>query len=838
MLKRHLALILLLLPLLCMAQDDDPSSRRGVQFATAGTDFWVCFPRTLCGNMPNFSRLYVVSERDCDLTVTNDLLGYSQTYHVMRRQFCSFDTNFIDIPMRYSWIADTISYVYLPGYEPESLEPGYPGLPMPRHDYSGTRMDQPQARGFHVTTTDTVSLYIEVQGSFLTACTVLPTEMLRDEYVVQPPIVNRLLQAPVRPYMLPGKASVDIVAVDDSVTVDIVLSDWDWLNRRPGDTLTVTLRRGQLYHIAAAEVPDKYYPMLHPYYDLENGGDSSAVHSVGVQRHTFARAQVQRDTFAVDLSGTHIKARDCKRIAVFESSGAGGAGIRGIWGNKEMALEQSVPVFYAGKEYLVPIDSNDYVRITALDEDATVTIRDLAHPAYGSRTLSIPQGKSDWWEGMPDEGPYYITSDRPVMVRWYFKDMCAMIPTRWWHGGQVKFGGLNAYFPINNVGFSSSSLHVFTRSENIGTMYLDSYPIDTCFTPLDGTPYSYAYFNPRHRGSSSGTHYLVSRGEKPFMAFWKSGGNVILQHIQPSGVSLTVNGMPHDSVPNDSIWCLYDPVTFFAQNKRPCDSLIWDFGDGTVRRYSYTDEDFAQPQVYTWHDTGRYTVQAIFKYQDEGCFTLKSDTLTTHLWFHNHHDSAFSVRLCEGTFSFRGHVLDYTDTHYITTYWTESGCDTLWKVDLVTCPHCSWVYDTVDLEDMPIVFNGITFGSETHDEPVYLNIGDSCDSIIYYTLIVIPYWGEKPIDSTWILAPNVFTPSMETNNTFALTCSRHILRAEVAVFDRRGERVAQFDGLTGSWDGTSEGRHCPQGTYVYYIRYIDTSDNSWKTHTGTVTLLR
>ena len=163
--------------------------------------------------MPNFSRLFVVSERDCDLTITNDLTGYSQTYHVMHRQFCNIDTNYIEIPMSQTWIADTVSYVYLPGHERTYTEEG---IPVPRYDYSGAFVDQPQNRGFHVTTTDTVSLYIQVNGSSMSECVVLPTEMLRDEYVAQPPIVNhhKYNDLPYLPLFLPGKASIDIVAVD------------------------------------------------------------------------------------------------------------------------------------------------------------------------------------------------------------------------------------------------------------------------------------------------------------------------------------------------------------------------------------------------------------------------------------------------------------------------------------------------------------------------------------------------------------------------------------------------------------------------------------------------
>lgn len=844
--KKRLVLLLLLLPLLCMAQDDDPNSHRGVQYATTGTDFWVCFPRTTRGMCRNASRLYVVCERDCDVTVENEWLGYSQTYHVMRRRFCDPDTNYIFIPMQYTWIADTVPYVFLPGYEPN---PPFEGIAVPRYDYTGTIGDLPQPRGFHVTSTDTVALFIYVSSTHYTGCCVLPTEMLRDEYVALPPVASRHQLGLILPSRHPHLATIDIVAVDDSTTVDIVLSDWDWLNRRPGDTLTVMLRRGQLYHLAAGEVQDKYYPRLSPYHYVVAGDglleDPTAI-PVTMSRHKFSGGEEVRDTFAVDLAGTRIRARDCKRIAVFEGCGIGGSGLRGVI-EPTVKLEQSVPITFAEKEYLVPNweYSRYYIRFTGLEDNTIVGIRDLADASHYVM-LSVDEGETNWWETDTNEGPYYITSNKPLLVKWIGYDLCTPTPTRWWHGGRIAFGTMTDVDENGNLRTMRHYLHILVRTEDVESMWMDEYHISSYFQALVGSHYSYAHFNNYSQFCSTGTHVIESRTNAPFVAYTVGlglGGEteshvVTLPHHQPKGRWLTVNGMPADSLKSDSIWCLYDPVTFHAWNQRPCDSLIWDFGDGTVRRFSYTDEGFSQPQVYTWQDTGHYAVQAIFKYEDEGCFTIKPDTLTAHLWFHNHYDSTFSVRLCEGSFTFRGQVFDYTDTHYVTTYWTESGCDTLWKIDFVTCPHCHWVYDTVALEDMPIVFNEITFGSELHDEPIHLHIGDSCDSIIYYTLIVIPHWGEKPIDSTFILAPNVITPTLETNNIFSLYCSPHILKAEVSIYDRHGVRMAQFDGLTGYWDGTSEGHPCQQGTYVYYIRYIDTADKGWKTHTGTVTLLR
>ena len=270
----------------------------------------------------------------------------------------------------------------------------------------------------------------------------------------------------------------------------------------------------------------------------------------------------------------------------------------------------------------------------------------------------------------------------------------------------------------------------------------------------------------------------------------------------------------------------------------PADSLYWDFGDGTRLALSHRQPDFYEPVPHTFPAAGRYTVQAIFTYEKEGCFTIPNDTLSVTLLFTGHVDSTITDTLCEGTYTFRGEEFETTGIYKLTTYRTLTGCDTLWTLDLTICPHCYWTSDTIAPDELPYVFNGVTFGTEAIDHPIYIPISDNCDSIIYFTLVVIPHWGEPPLDSTWVLVPNIFTPDLSTNNLFAVTCSHHIRQIEVMLFDRRGDFVYKFDGLTGHWDGTHDGRPCPQATYVYYIRYIDSKDNAWKTLTGTVSLIR
>ena len=98
-----------------------------------------------------------------------------------------------------------------------------------------------------------------------------------------------------------------------------------------------------------------------------------------------------------------------------------------------------------------------------------------------------------------------------------------------------------------------------------------------------------------------------------------------------------------------------------------------------------------------------------------------------------------------------------------------------------------------------------------------------------------------PIDHSSIYIPNVFTPDLSQpnlNSTFYIV-SRQILEMEVTIFNREGLLIASFDGLTQFWDGTHDGTKCPQGTYVYHIRYRTAPQpGEWQYKVGTITLLR
>ena len=800
---------------------------RGVQYATHGTDFWFCVPRTIYGVSSNVAGLYIMAEHNCTVTIRQDRYDYTLTKEITSSHEINtrIDTlNSITLPWEFFCFADTLSQ----GVSDENQVAA-----------------QPQWKGFHLTSTDTISVFLYAfSRANLGVTNLLPTEMLRDEYVVQT--------------FADSTAMFQVVATEDNTVVDITLGDYDWLGRPKDSVVTVTLNQGQIYNVQAGKQCFKYPACCPVPPDVGcSVKQSFASHIFGSS--SSVSFPYSYDSLSVDLSGTYIKARDNKRIAVFQ-------GNQRMYGRKQrgdMTLEQAMPIRYAGMEFVVPsllgvAGDVCVILFTGLVDGTTITIQNTGDPMMPTRTLTVDARESEWFLISRGDAPYYITATHPILVSLTATSSpgtIEVLPIEWWHDGYVN-GSQVYWVDNNNNGWSGDhSIYVFTRTADIGSMYFNRYPIDTLFRPIAGTPYSYAYIAPDSPINPRTAHTVENRrGGK----FWvvsfvdnEYGGNVLYNysHIQRGKNYLEVNDIPADSLSQDSIWCMYDPIRFHGWVERPADSIIWDFGDGNVERYLYEDGQWV---THTYADTGRFEVRRIIQYMDEAldtqwgyvacksAFTMPSDTMYAHIWIHNHYDSTFAVTVCEGPYTFRGHVKETTDTHYVTTYWTESGCDTLWRIALTTCPHCTLRADTISDEQLPWFFNGISFAHEVKHYPIHIDIGEECDSIIDYYLIVIPHWGEPPLDSTFVLAPNIITPNsdIDINRRFHLFCSEDVVAAEVYIFDRMGRRLAHFDGLKEDWDCTFDGQLLPQGSYAYYVRYIDGSNRNWKTLSGTFTIIR
>lgn len=135
-------------------------------------------------------------------------------------------------------------------------------------------------------------------------------------------------------------------------------------------------------------------------------------------------------------------------------------------------------------------------------------------------------------------------------------------------------------------------------------------------------------------------------------------------------------------------------------------------------------------------------------------------------------------------------------------------------------------------------------GSEySYNEHISYTADDKTDSV---TVTLLAYSNlctdttEKTIyvRRSSIFAPNAFTPDESTNRTFGILCNG-VVEYELSIYNRQGLLLFQStsDGL--QWDGTKNGIPCPQGTYVWIVRYRTIIDpKNWHTEKGSITLLR
>ncbi|MDO5343168.1 MAG: IgGFc-binding protein, partial [Bacteroidia bacterium] len=299
-----------------------------------------------------------------------------------------------------------------------------------------TRSGQVVNTGLHVTATDTISLY----ASNFTTCSfdvtnVLPTPALRDEYVLQTyegDLIN---------------CEALIVATQNGTVVDITPKCATAQGQQAGQMFSVTLNAGQCYQIASV-----------------NGGD---------------------------LSGSHVKARNGRKIAVF--SGNVCEFIPEGYMACDHIVEQDWPVAFWGKQFIVTTSSmrnNDIIRVTASANNCVVK-------KNGAALTTLNAGQTHEFELNASEDAVFIETTQPACTYLYFTG--------------ANYGGTNGdpskviISPVEQQihettfgTFSSGTsryhfVNVVTQTSCVGGMRLDGSDISDRFKVLEAKPeYSYA----------------------------------------------------------------------------------------------------------------------------------------------------------------------------------------------------------------------------------------------------------------------------------------------------------------------------------------------------------
>ncbi|UAY53537.1 gliding motility-associated C-terminal domain-containing protein [Ferruginibacter albus] len=190
--------------------------------------------------------------------------------------------------------------------------------------------------------------------------------------------------------------------------------------------------------------------------------------------------------------------------------------------------------------------------------------------------------------------------------------------------------------------------------------------------------------------------------------------------------------------------------------------------------------------------------------------------------------SNVTAGICDGE-TLDGHSLAGT---YTDTFVAQNGADSIRTLTLQKFPAFSInIIDSIgDNEDYKL-----PSGELVHSPGVYkstLKTVNDCDSIINTTLLL------KAGSICSIKPPKVFTPNGdEINDEWVIAKPYCIKLILVDVYNRWGGLVYHSDNYQNDWNGKYNDKPLPDATYYYVIRILY-SDNTFKTLTGNVIILR
>ena len=452
-------------------------------------------------------------------------------------------------------------------------------------------------KALHVTADKPISLIAaNYKNKSFDVASILPTSALLSEYRIQC----------YDPYSHSGTAQGShfaIIAADDNVIVDITPTVNTYKGKLAGTTFaTDTLQKGQVYYVWTG-----------------NGAGSSK-----------------------DFTGTVVKARDNKKIAVFNGDSHTNIPSKE---DRDHIYSQAMPVNYWGKRFaitssLTTIDNqkektaSDYKKLSGYWEridkirvqavvDGTVVYID-GDSVYTFDFTNNPKHYYEFDFGAKDEmtnytgdghryfegASHYIETSCPSAVHLF------MTSNRYDHGEKTISGTKYKYCngdpsliwvnpieqKIDTLTFGTFEtkqvtdhfINIVTLASNQASVKLDGTSIAGQFKPLNGNP-EYAYA--RITNVKNGTHTLTA--DSGFIAHVYGFGQRESYGYPAGGLTkdltayITINGQQFKPG-EDNLLCGDDKVDFSCELNYNFDSIYWYFGDGkdSVVTQSVTIEHF------------------------------------------------------------------------------------------------------------------------------------------------------------------------------------------------------------------------------------------------------
>ena len=547
--------------------------------------------------------------------------------------------------------------------------------------------------GLVVETTDSVSLYAaNYNVSSFDVTDVLPVDALSDEYVLQT-------------YLPMMNSEFVIVATVDNTVVDITPSRALQGGHPAQHQFSVTLNAGQTY--------------------------------LGISEFGGVLG---------DLSGTLIRARENKPVAVFNGNVC--ALVPSDNSYTDHLVEQAVGVNYWGRSFAITTTESqnfDVVRVTALRDNTEIR-------KNGVLLTTLQAYQTHEFQITGTEGSCYLETSKPAGVYLYIAGAVAgnsrerSDPSMVWIPPTEQMMNDITFATFNSSGISDHYVNIVIPASSVDEVTLDGTPIGGQFVALNGSP----NFMFLRKHIVNGTHTLHCDGG--FIAhcyglgYHESYGYAAGSKAVPLKEQLFVNGILNTELPTNLRFCPYEPIDFTTYANYPCDSVVWNFGDSTPTVMS----NIAEVVEHGFAEAGTYTVTAtLYITSNEAVFC---SNLYAQIRVKDGPIITYYDTVCQGaTYSQHGFevVADVAghQTHTRQVALDGQYCDSTFVLELEVRENHFIVEDTICLGNSYQEYGFNLTPSETglYTDTIHAETAaGGCDSLVVLQLMVTPNTDTPP----------------------------------------------------------------------------------------------
>ena len=528
--------------------------------STEGKDFWVTFMQA--DQDPNNDltlSLSISSREDCQVIISNPFTNYSETISVTAN------------------VMEPVE-LYTGNVLAQNARTAMETTGKVCYAVNSEKVD---TCALHVTATANISLFAtNYKKATFDATNVLPTPSLLDEYIIQTytPSDHDGANATQGSHFA-------IIAAEDNTIVDYCPTV---LTKTANDSLNIAKAKIDFYEGDTSKLSER-----EKYWLNYTVGDTleSPVLKAGQVYYVWTG---KKDKDAGDLSGTYVKARDGKKIAVFQ--GCPHTNIPYQKEQRDHIFSQAMPTQYWGNTFVLTASASrpvDIIRILALNDGTTVYIN--GDSVY---TFDFDTNLKHYWEfeigtngAYGTNGSCVVTTSCPCAAHLF------MVSQR--YHGDKNSNGDPAMLWVNPIEQQIDQVTFATyASKNGTTSHFVNVVTDQpdLMTISGGATTPTMTFNPVS-GSSTYYYAQVSLGNEATSYTLKSNGSNFIAHVYgftknesygysaggatvPLSQSIYINGEEF-SPDKENKLCGKDTVEFACKPDFLPDSIIWHFGDGT-----------------------------------------------------------------------------------------------------------------------------------------------------------------------------------------------------------------------------------------------------------------